>query len=276
MKMVPAVFAIGVAAAAAALIAATAKWNRATTGRVAQLAAGVGAGGVYREAMLADLPAPAARYFRRVLRDGQPLLRSAIATQEAEFFLNGAWRPLTATEHFTANPPGLVWDARISMMPLVAALVRDSYVNGTAQMTASVQGVYTIVDQRGAPELNAGALQRWLGEAVWFPTALLPSPLVTWSPRDDRSASVTIRDGRTAVTLLFEFDDSGMVTTVSGDRYQENNGSYTMKPWLIRCDEAGEFSGITIPARCEVAWLNNGVAEPYWRGRISTMKYAMQ
>ena len=276
MKILAAAFAIVLASATAAVIAATARWNRVTAERVAQLDAGASTGEVYSEAMLADLPAPAARYFRRVLRDGQPIVRSAIAMQEAEFFLNGAWRPVTATEYFTANPPGLVWDARIAMMPMLAALVRDSYVSGRAQMTASIQGVYTIVDQHGTPELNSGALQRWLGEAVWFPTALLPSPFVTWSPRDDRSASVTIRDGGTGVALLFEFDDSGMVTTVSGDRYQEINGAYTMKPWLIRCDETKEFSGITIPARCEVAWLNNGLAEPYWRGRISTMQYVFR
>ena len=276
MKMVAAVFAIVIAAAAAAVMAATARWNRVTADRVSRLESRGHDEAVYRESTLAFVPAPAARYFRRVLRDGQPMVQSAVATQDAEFFLNGAWRPLTATEHFTATPPGLVWDARISMMPVIAALVRDSYVNGAAQMTASLLGVYTIVDQHGAAELNSGALQRWLGEAVWFPTALLPSEHLTWSPRDDRSACAAIRDRGTTVTLLFEFDDSGMVTAISGDRYQESSGAYAMKPWLIRCDEVVEFSGMTIPARCEVAWLDNGKAEPYWRGRISTMKYVFR
>ena len=276
MKIALAVIAMVIAAAVAAMLAASAGWRRTTAERVAQLDPREQSGAVYREEMLSDLPAPAARYFRRALRDGQPIVQSAVATQEAEFFLNGAWRPLTATEHFTADPPGLVWDASIAMMPMVAALVRDSYIHGHAQMTASLQGAYTIVDQSGAPELNAGALQRWLGEAVWFPTALLPSERLAWTPHGDRSAYVTVRDAGLEVRLLFEFDEGGMVTTVSGDRYQENDGAYALKQWVIRCDEAQEFSGITIPARCEVAWLDNGAAAPYWRGRISTMKYVYQ
>ena len=273
MKILLAVLTILIAAATAWCLAAVANWNRSTATRVAMLESAAPAVKSYDERILERLPTPAARYFRRVLRDGQPIVQSAVATQQAEFFLNGAWRPLAATEYFTADPPGLVWDARIAMMPMLAAYVRDSYVNGRAQMTASVLGVYTIVDQSGAPELNSGALQRWLGEAVWFPTSLLPSERVSWSPRDDRSAHATVRDHGTAVTLVFEFDDGGMVTTVSGDRYQENNGAYVMKSWMIHCDEVKEFSGITIPARCEVAWLNSGVEEPYWKGRISTIEY---
>jgi hypothetical protein len=276
MRLFVAVIAMAIAAAAAALVAGASKWNRPTQARVADLNAASSGRDVYREDMIAQLPTPAARYFRRVLRDGQPIVQSAIATQDAHFFLNGAWRPLTATEHFTASPPGFVWDARIAMIPLVAVYVRDSYVNGTAQMTASAMGVYSIVDQKGAPELNAGALQRWLGEAVWFPTALRPSGHVSWSAHDDRSASVTVRDNGIEVSLLFEFDDTGMVTRISGDRYQEDNGAYVMKEWLISCDEAREFSGMTIPARCEVAWLNNGTPEPYWKGRISTMTYTFE
>ena len=82
------------------------------------------------------------------------------------------------------------------MAQLVSALLRDSYVAGTRLMIASAFGVYLIVNQTATPELNAGALQRFLGEAIWVPTALLPSPRITWTARDDRSARSTLRDGR--------------------------------------------------------------------------------
>jgi hypothetical protein len=165
-----------------------------------------------------------------------------------------------------------VWDARIAMAPLLSAFVRDSYANGAATMTASVLGLYTIVDQHGAPELNSGALQRFLGEAVWVPTALLPSDHVTWTARDDRSSIATLRDAGIAVSLVFEFDSDDRVVTIGGDRFKENAGAYSVQRWVIRCDEHRERDGMLIPLRCEVSWIN-GAAEPYWRGRIASIEY---
>lgn len=259
------------AAAVAAVIAGTAAWQRATNAAVADLMPGPG--GVYSSGSLDTLPAPAARYFRRVLRDGQPLVRSAIAQTDAEFFINGAWRPLRATQHFTAAPPQFVWDARIEMMPLVDVRVRDSYVRERGGMRASVLGLYTLADQTGTPELDQGALQRFLGEAVWFPTALLPSETVTWTARDDRSARVSIRDGAAEVGLVFEFEPTGLVKAMHGDRFKEDRGRYSLQPWTIACDDYGERDGMLVPLHCEVAWIQDGSAESYWRGRITSVSY---
>jgi len=249
-------------------------WRRATALKIEQLrAAIVEPERRYASAALAVLPLPAARYFRRVLRDGQPMIRSVVATQEAEFFINGAWRPLKATQHFSATPPGLVWDATITMAPLLQAYVRDAYVGGRGSMQAAIYGLISLVDQAGTPELNSGALQRVLGEAVWLPTALLPAPAISWTGRDDRSAVVTLTDQGTRVSLLFEFDDHGDVMRISGDRYKESAGGYTQQPWIISCREHAERSGIRVPQYCEVAWMGSDGPEPYWRGRISTIEY---
>jgi hypothetical protein len=273
MRIVLALSAMVIAAAVATVFAGASSWHRATDATVASLPPPAGGAGLVTFANLGNLPGPAARYFRRVLREGQPIVRSAIATQEAEFFLNGAWRPLRATQHFVASPPGFVWDARIGMAPLVAAFVRDSYAGGTGTMTASALGVYSIVNQAATPELNAGALQRFLGEAIWLPTALLPSSAVTWTARNDRSATVTLHDGANRVSLLFEFDAEGFVTSIRGDRFKEHGGAYTLQPWRVECDEYRDRGGMVIPLHCEVAWIADGRPEPYWRGRITSITY---
>lgn len=273
MRIVATVLAIVIAAGAATVFARTTRWNRSTGERVNQLNASAKVAVDYDERALQQVPPPVARYFRRVLRDGHPLVTSAIATQEAEFFINGAWRRLEATQHFVADPPGFVWDARISMAPLVTAFVRDSYVVGRAGMTASLLGVYTLVDQNGINELNAGALQRLLGEAVWMPTALLPSARVRWTPRDGDSAIATLSDAGLEASLTFEFDEDGRIITIRGDRFKENAGTYSMQPWEIRCDEYRNQDGMLIPMHCQVAWVTGGVRQPYWRGRIASITY---
>jgi hypothetical protein len=270
MRIVLSIAAMIVAAATAATIAGTAAWHRATTVAVTGLVPG--AAGVYSSGALDTLPTPAARYFRRVLTDRQALVRSALVTTDAEFFVNDTWRPLRATQYFTPTP-GFVWDARIEMMPLVPVLVRDSYIQRQGGMRASILGLYTLTDQAGLPELNQGALQRFLAEAVWFPTALLPSETVTWTAGDDRSARVSMRDGDTEAGLIFEFDPEGFVTSMHGDRYREDSGRYSLQPWTIACDDYQQRAGMMIPVHCEVAWMGDGGAEPYWRGRITSVSY---
>jgi hypothetical protein len=277
MRIVLLAVIFAIVAGATAALGRMASWRDATAARVAALEASSGLRAPELVIDAAALPPAAARYFARALGDGpRRIVKSAVATQEAEFFINGGWRPLTATQHFTTTPAGLVWDARIAMAPLVAAWVRDSYVGGRGAMQASLLGVYTLVDQQGVPALDAGALQRFLGEAVWFPTALLPSPAVQWSAGDDLSATVTLTDHDTTVALRYHFDGSGDVVKVSGDRFKESGGRYTLQPWVIGCGDHAERGGMRIPLYCEVSWIGEGGPEPYWRGRITTIDYAFQ
>lgn len=270
MKIALAVVAVLACGSAAAIFAGMARWNTATAATVALLAPGQAR---VSSAELAALPPAAARYFARALSDAHRQVRFATATQRAKFFINGAWRDLRATQHFAASPPGFVWDARIEMAPLLPASVRDAYVGGRGSLQASMFGLYSLVDQSGVAELNAGALQRFLGEAVWFPTALLPSAGVRWSARDDLSAAATLTDHAVSVSLLFQFNGDGDVIRISGDRYKESNGTYTLQPWVITCGDHAERGGMRIPLFCEVAWVGSKGPEPYWRGRVTDITY---
>src|SRR5688500_17113274 len=94
------------------------------------------------ETELEGLPAPVARYFRAVLRDGQPILRHAWLTQRGEILLRSdppRWRPFTATEILTAG--GFVWDARIRLVPGISIRVCDASIGGAGSMHASAMGM---------------------------------------------------------------------------------------------------------------------------------------
>jgi hypothetical protein len=117
--------------------------------------------------------------------------------------------PFVATQRLSAEPPGLVWDAPIRMAPLVSVRVRDGFVGGHASMRGAVAALVPVVKAGDDAELRAGALQRYLAEAVWLPTALLPGGGVTWMPVDGRVATATIVAGETMVSLVFEFGPEG-------------------------------------------------------------------
>lgn len=271
--------AIGIGAAIAvglvALNLTMSAWHRRTAAKVTELeSAATPQPAHFSPAQLDGLPPPVVRYFTRTLREAQPVIGSAVVTQEAEFFVNGAWRPLKARQHFTAMPPGFVWDARIEMATLLPVHVRDAYVAGHGSMQATIFGAYSLVDQAGSHELDAGALQRYLGEAVWFPTVLLPGPAVKWRAVDDHSAIVTLVDGSTTVSLTYRFDENDHVVEVSGDRYAEKDGGYELRPWRVVCSRHATHLGMVIPEYCEVMWMGASGPEPYWRGRITSITYA--
>ena len=72
------------------------------------------------------LPAPVARYFRMALREGQPMVRLARVTHKGEFLTSrgkSPWSSFKSTQHFSARPAGFVWDAGISMTPLMRVRV---------------------------------------------------------------------------------------------------------------------------------------------------------
>lgn len=263
------------AVAAATLVFTMSAWNRATAAKVEELrAAGRARPDAYSPALVEGLPAPVARYFKRALRNRQKFITWAVVTQDAEFFVNDAWRPLRATQHFSAVPPGFVWDARIEMALLMPANVRDAYVAGHGSMQATMFGAYSLVDQSALPQLDSGALQRYLAEAAWFPTVLLPGGSVTWQAVDDRSALATLTDGSTSVSLTFRFDDQDRIIETSGDRYFEKDGGYQLRPWRVVCSDHVEHEGIMIPQYCEVAWIGDRGPEPYWRGRLTSIVYS--
>lgn len=221
-----------------------------------------------------DVPPPVARFLGRSVLAGQKRIRTARLDQAGEFFLNGSWHPLTAHQFVTTSPPSFMWDARIQMAPFVSVYVRDSYVLGHASMRARMLAFYPLVDQANRAELQEGALMRYLGEAVWLPTRLMPGDGLSWSAVDDGHADATLTDEGVSVTLRFTIDADGAVTEVfSPARYREVNGSYVKTPWRVRALGQEIKGGVRLMSPAEAEWILPEGPQPYWRGRIVTAEY---
>jgi len=222
-----------------------------------------------------EVPPPVARFLAHTLPANTKPIRTAHLSQEGEFFLNGAWKPLRATQMFTASPPAFVWDARIELMPLVQVYVRDAYILGRASMRARVAGLYPVVNQADTPELNAGALMRFLGEATWLPTRLMPGDGLTWEGVDADRAKATLTDGTTTVSLTFRFSGDGdIVELYSPDRFREVNGTFVPTPWRVRAEGYANVAGIRVMSPAVAEWILPEGPQPYWRARITSVSYS--
>jgi len=226
---------------------------------------------------LEGLPAPVQRYLRRSIPEGQPYVAAVRLQQRGEFRLGdrtSPWKPFTAQQVFTIHPPGFVWDATIEMAPLIPVRVVDMYKSGEGALWAKVLSTLTVARARGAPELDAGELMRYLGEAVWFPTALLPGQGVTWHAIDDRAARATIEHGGTRASLVFTFNERDEVESVyAPDRAREVNGHYEATPWTGYWRNYQRRNGMLIPTKGEVEWNLPDGDLPYWRAELEGIKY---
>lgn len=225
------------------------------------------------------LPAVVARYFRAALHDGQPVIARAHVRWRGEFNMGKPgrdnWRPFTAEQTFNPAAPGFVWNARIQFLPGVPVLVRDSFVAESASMRGAIFGLVPVVNAKPSADLSSGALQRYLGECAWLPTALLPSHGVIWSPIDDSRAKASISAGTTNVSLEFRFDaDSRPVSIFSPARMMDDGAGHMVpRPWEARILAFGQQNGMTIPDRASAVWHLPGGDFEYWRGSPEAVFY---
>src|SRR5581483_8187246 len=203
------------------------------------------------------LPDPVQRYFRRVLTDGHPLVAAVRLRDRCNIGDTvDRWKPIASDQRVITRRPGFVWDARVRMMPGLTVRVHDAYVAGEGILQAAVLGLLPVVDARGTPDLALGELMRFAAEAVWYPTALLPSQGVRWEGVDARSARATLADGPVNVTLLFTFDETGRIDAVRARARGRTVGKEVVPtPWQGRFWGYVERGGMQVPRYGEVAWL---------------------
>jgi hypothetical protein len=163
----------------------------------------------------------------------------------------------------------------MAMAPGVPVLVRDAFVAGSGSMRGAVLGLVTVVAVEGKPHIAAAALQRYLGEAAWVPTALLPSQGVTWTAIDDSTARATITAGATPAKLEFRFGPDGLIASVfAPDRiFDDGKNPPVPRPWTARILRYATYHGMPLPAEAVTEWQLPTGAYQYWRGKLASIEF---
>lgn len=265
-----------VAVTASTLALGRRRWQRETTTRRATMRAACFPSSVatYDRREIETLPPPVRRYFEAALQDGQAMVASVSFAQQGQFRSNEKkdnWQPFRATQLATMHPPGFDWDARIRMAPGVDVWVRDAYALGAGSLRASIVGLVTVADLHDTAASARGELMRYLAEAAWYPTALLPSQGVRWESIDDASARATLSDGATTVALEFRFGTDGLIAAVWTE--SRPRSATESAPWLCRISCYEQRGGMRVPVLGEVEWQLPSGPAPYFRGRMTDIKY---
>jgi hypothetical protein len=221
-------------------------------------------GRVFSEAMVADLPDPARRYFRHAIQPGTPLASQVHLTQTGSIRIGERWAPFTAEQVLAGETAGtagkeghgFVWRvrARIGGLPVVGS---DDYARGQGRMRMLLLGVIPVVDDASA-DLARSAIGRLVGEYMWLPSAWLPQAGAAIEPIDADRFAVTTTVGGETTRITLAVDEHGRLTDGRFQRYGDETPDkhYQYIPFGGPYDPSAErtFGGYTIPTRVRAGW----------------------
>jgi hypothetical protein len=154
--------------------------------------------------------------------------------------------------------------------------VEDSYIAGHGRLIAMVFGLFTVADSQGEGEIARGEFMRYIAEAAWYPTALLPSQGVRWEAGDNDSANATIVDGPITLTLLFRFNDAGLIASVRAESRGAGvgkDGVMVMLPWDCALSDYQPHGGMLIPMTGEAVWVRPEGRKVYFVGQVKKLSH---
>ncbi len=204
---------------------------------------------------IAHLPAPISRYLENV---GVPHSAPISQVHVHQVCLlrtkpNADWIKGKATHFAVTNRPGFVWhlkadDGKMSLEG------RDLYQGGDGKMLIKAFSLIPVVNVQ-SPEIGQSASIRFLSEMIWYPTAML-NDYVTWESINNHQVRATFDDGKNQVQAVFHFNERGLISKVTAERYYETGKKLELKPWeaQIDTDSYESFDGILIPTRAKLIW----------------------
>lgn len=219
-----------------------------------------------------DLPAPVRRYFRRTLERNQPYMQQVRLKQRGTIRLapDQPWKPFTAEQYFTTNPPGFIWVADLRFLPGVWVKARDKYMQRRGNMLIKLLSTITIANAKGE-KIDPSALIRYMAEMMWFPTAMLNQRYIRWEAVDDRTARAIARDYEVSLTFHFDENDD-IIKVVSEDRYLNTNDPQPTR-WIGHCKRYQTVNGMRLPVEVEVGWEPESGYYGWWRGKVTAIEY---
>lgn len=205
--------------------------------------------GVIRADKLNRFPAPVKRYLSYAgVADKRELLRLRISQKgEIRTDRDQKWMPFRAEQFISTATPGFLW--RANTFPI---LVRDMFDGKKGSMRINLLGLRNLAVAE-TRKIDQGALMRYLGEMVWYPTAFLRDE-ITWYPMDEKSAMAVIKAGNTTAEGVFHFNALGQVETFTAKRYREIHGHFELDKWTAQMEEYREAEGFKIPFKGTVTW----------------------
>ncbi|MCI3936292.1 hypothetical protein MQX03_03725 [Chryseobacterium aahli] len=223
-------------------------------------------GQLYDSSLLNDLPEPVQRYFKLVLKDGQPYISSVRLKHNGVFKtdLKKDYIKIKGEQYFSVVKPQFIWKGETTTFTAI-----DNYIGNQGSLKVLLLNLFMVVESKGRM-LDEGELQRWLAESVWFPTNLLPSEMVKWTAIDENSAKLSFHYKEISFEFMVNFNAMGEITTMQTERFMTNEKRET---WLCKMSNYKQVDSVKIPFSAEVIWRLSAGDFSYAKFEVQKIEY---
>lgn len=201
--------------------------------------------------MVADLPAPARRYFTYMIQPDTPLLPVSEIDMTGQFSLgtkdDPRYQPMEARQ-ILAVPEGFVWAMRTRGGMPVSGSDSGSWTR------FRIFGLIPVGRLGGDPDHTRSAFGRYAAEAViWAPAAVLPGSGISWEALSQDSARMTIRHGDLEQAVDVTVDADGRPVEVTFQRWSNANPEkiHRLQPFGASLSDFRDVEGYRLPFRVE-------------------------
>jgi hypothetical protein len=207
------------------------------------------------EADINRLPEPVQKYMRYTRIVGKDKIHTVRLKQIGRIRMkpDAKWMPFEAEQYYRTDTPAFIWKANVKFAPLLWISGRDSLIDGKGNMLIKLLSLIKVVDGSG-PELDQGALCRYLNEAMWFPAAYL-SDYIKWEPIDANSARASMTVNGAIASALLKFSDEGKLLDFVAQRFMSSGDKYVKELWSTPVEDYKEFNNIVLPAKGRAVWI---------------------
>ena len=221
---------------------------------------------VFHSNLLENLPEPVERYFKYVLKEGQPYINYVRLKHDGQFKtgLDKQWIVIKGEEYFTTETPSFIWKGTTNLFT-----ARDMYMGNKGRLVVSLLSIYNVVDAQGE-QYNQGELLRWLSESIWFPTNLLPSERLNWEAIDSNSAKLNFSYNGLKLYFVTTFNANGEIIQMETKRFMDKE---RLENWVIKASNYKEMNGVKVPTTAEAIWRLADRDYPYAKFNVTALEY---
>jgi hypothetical protein len=221
---------------------------------------------VFHKYQLDNLPEPVQRYFNHILKADQPYISYARIKHVGQFKtgIDKNWINIKGEQYATTEKPGFIWKGTTAVF-----VAKDMYIEDKGKLIVSILSLFNVVNAFG-DQYDQGELLRWLGESVMYPTNLLPSERLTWSPIDSTHAKLTFNYQEHSLHFNIKFNEIGEITELETKRYMDEKN---LETWLIKTKDYKLFNSVLIPTSFEVIWKLKELDFCYAKFLITDVEY---
>lgn len=218
------------------------------------------------------LPESVKRYFRFAVPERCNTINS-VSTKFTGLFCTKRqeqWLSINGEDYYSVRSPGFAWVAEVKVNPLFWLTVKDSYIQAKGKVQVKAYSFITIAAAAGLG-IDQGALSRWLGSAVLFPEALLPSEKISWKHIDENSARlIFFHEGLEIVSVVY-FGRHGEIIRLVTDRYCSETRSF--EKWSAYYKSYSDYNGRKVPTEIGAVWHFANGNFNYARFRFTSIEF---